>query len=293
MLFSTPLHYTKMILNEALSMTLMSRFLNHLELLDGIDLNGFVGRQQSREDALSDNQEGPSGSYISAEMANEHGDAVLRNLLAVGKFLASHQEIHWLGSEKRAAAKKQKVTEINEESQEEEETTPETSTSPSPWAFVVLMDKICKIGRKATRILLISTCLKFYAGILVNCQDLIFASPSSAISSADLESVYLSMLKLVDHVQTFTISRDQVRKKEWRSSLELAKALLERLKLLMGEDLHSVLNLRLVKSMSAAKIARKEEKRQLVLMDPEKAAKMKSSDNQRKYRARKSKSKRT
>lgn len=253
-------------LTENLAMTLMSRFLNHLELLDTIN---------------SENLETGDEIVIKYDKKTqeEHGDAVLRNLLKVGRFLGEHEEIKWIGSEKRNKSRAE-----NDEKEMED-----VNGSSAPLAFVVMMDKICKIGRKSNRVLAISTCLKFYAAILVSCPNL---TNGEEEGESLYESAFLSMLKLIDHVQTFTISRDQVKSSEWRSCLELASVLLDRLKtVVLGEDLHAALNLKLVKSMSAAKIKRREEKRQLVLAEPEKAAKLKQKENQKKYRARKNKSK--
>ena len=273
-------------LTESLSITLMSRFLNHLELLDTIN---------------NENIESPDEIVIKYDkaMQEEHGDAVLRNLLKVGKFLGEREEIKWVGSEKRKKA----IEDVDEDAKNEDSknkdaknndtvtsdtvtsTATSTATSDSaPLAFVVMMDKICKIGRKCNRVISIVTCLKFYAAILVSCPSL-----TENTDKKDFEAAFLSILKLIDHVQTFTISRDQVKSKEWRSCLELAGVLLDRIKSVLGEDRHAELNLRLVKSMSAAKIKRREEKRQLVLAEPEKAAKLKQRENQKKYRARKNK----
>lgn len=253
---------TSLELNENLAITLMSRFLNHLELLDTIN---------------SENIETSDEIVIKYDKRTqeEHGDAVLRNLLKVGRFLVEHEEIQWIGSEKRnkSRAKNKEMEDAN-------------GSSAPPLAFVVMMDKICKIGRKSNRVLAISTCLKFYAAILISCPN--FTSNQESL----YEGAFLSMLKLIDHVQTFTISRDQVKSPEWRSCLELAAALLDRLKtVVLGEDRHAALNLKLVKSMNAAKIKRREEKRQLVLAEPEKAAKLKQKENLKKYRSRKNKSK--
>lgn len=265
-----------MILNEQLAITLVSRFLNHLEILDTINADG-------------------NENIVDKQMESEHADAVLKNLLAVGKFLGEHSEIKWIGAAKRKELQSKEDSESVESSDSEEIEQDEadlsenitkfasTDLSSSPFAFVVLMDKICKIGRKARRALLISSCLKFYAAILIS-------SCTEFVEIPEYEPVFLSMLKFIDHVQTFTISRDQSRSQEWRSALELSSALLDRLKNLLGEDRHSALNLKLVKSMSAARLARREEKRQMVLMEPEKAAKLKSKENQKKYRARKKKS---
>lgn len=266
-------------LTEPLSITLMTRFLNHLHLLDTLN-----------------STDSDSSNNVSVEVQKDHADAVLKNLLAVGKFLGERDDIKWVGSKKRNDKIKQEH-ENNSDSDNEEEcdiselnsnlnsnsNSNSVSVSSAPPAFVVLMDKICKIGRKCRHVLPISTCLKFYAAILVTCDSVL----SIHINDSSFESVFTAMLKLIDHVQTFSISRDQVRSKEWRSTLELSSVLLLRLKSFLGEDRHAVLNLCLVKSMSAARIARKEEKRRIVLMDPEKAAKMKSKDNQRKYKARK------
>lgn len=243
---------TGILLTESLAITLMSRFLNHLELLDTIN---------------SENIETSDEIVIKYDKAiqEEHGDAVLRNLLKVGRFLGENEEIKWIGSEKR-----------NKKNEEEEN----GASSNPPLAFVVMMDKVCKIGRKSNRIISISTCLKFYAAILVSCNNL---------DKKEFEGAFMSILKLIDHVQTFTISRDQVKSKDWRSCLELASILLDRIKSILGDDQHSVFNLRLVKSMSEAKIKRREEKRQMVLAEPEKAAKLKHKENQKKYRARKNK----
>lgn len=251
-----------MILDEQLAITLMGRFLNHLELLD----------------TINDNE---SGNIVEKNLETEHADAILRNLLTVAKFLAEHCEIKWIGASKRKDLE-EKGKNLNESDSEYYEKKTDAVLPPS--AFIVLMDKICKIGRKARRILLIETCLKFYAAILIS-------SCTEFGDNSEYDPVFSSMLKFIDHVQTFTISRDQSRSKEWRSTLELSAALLDRLKNVLGEDRHSDLNLKLVKSMSAARLARREEKRQMVLMEPEKAAKIKSKENQKKYRARKNKAK--
>lgn len=242
----------------------MSRFLNHLELIDTIN---------------SDNIETSEEIVIKYDAAiqEEHSDAVLRNLLKVGRFLGENEDIKWIGAEKRS--KEHETKEVNtDKGKEDNETEP-------PLAFVVMMDKICKIGRKSSRVISIKTCLKFYAAILVSCPFL-----TENMDKKEFEPAFMSMLKLIDHVQTFTISRDQVKSKDWRSCLELASTLLDRLKIVLGDDRHATLNLRLVKSMSAAKIKRREEKRQMVLAEPEKAAKLKQKENQKKYRARKTKS---
>ena len=266
-------------LTEPLAITLMTRFLNHLELLDTIN-NENKGEEVSVSDA----------------MINEHADAVLRNLLVVGKYFGSHEDIKWIGNEKRKKGPKQeqddfdvKETETETETETKTKTKTETKaktrmiqTRISPLAFVVLIDKVGKIGRKAHSILLMSTCLKFYAALLISCPAL-----TENINNLAYERAYLSILKYIDHVQTHTVSRDQVRKREWRSALELAGHLLDRIKSILGEDLHSSLNLKLVKSMSAARITRLEEKRR---MDPELAAKIKFKETQKKYRARKIKS---
>ena len=242
-------------LTEGLSITLMPRFLNHLDLLDSL------------------NSSSPD-STVSVEMQNEHADAVLRNLLRVGKFLGDREDVKWIGSKKRRTMPGQGST--------SEDICVEAA---APAAFVVLMDKVCKIGRKCRHVLPIATCLKFYAAILVTCQAVLVAR----IDDTALEPAFISMLKLVDHVQTFTISRDQVRRKDWKSALELSAVLLDRLRGFLGADRHAALNLTLVKSMSAARIARKEEKRRLVMVEPEKAARMKAHGNQRKYKAKRGK----
>lgn len=242
----------------------MSRFLNHLELLDTINSENI----ETNEEIVV---------KYDAAIQYEHSDAVLRNLLKVGKFLGENEDIKWIGSEKRS-----KVREIKEKSVDKDE---ERQENEPPLAFVVMMDKICKIGRKSNRVISIRTCLKFYAAILVSCPIL-----TENLDKKEFEPAFMSMLKLIDHVQTFTISRDQVKSKDWRSCLELASTLLDRLKIVLGDDRHATLNLKLVKSMSAAKIKRREEKRQMVLAEPEKAAKLKQKENQKKYRARKTKS---
>ena len=251
-----------MILNEQLAVTLMSRFLNHLELLDK------MSPDVSENSTIKD-------------LESKHSDAVLKNLLTVGIFLGEHFEIKWLGAAKRI--EQQKLVDAPDFEESKNQSASVIPLNLPPVAFVVMMDKICKIGRNAQRSVLISSCLKAFAAILISsCTDF------NEIS--EYEPVFLSMLKLIDHVQTFTISRDQSRSKEWRSTLELAGILLDRLKTLLGEDHYSLLNLKLVKSMSAARLVRREEKRQLVLMEPEKAAKLKAKENQKKYRARKHKS---
>jgi hypothetical protein len=151
-------------------------------------------------------------------------------------------------------------------------------------AFVVLLDKVCKIGRKAGRALLIQTTLRFFAGLLIDDEPDLLATKCDDL---EYEPAFMSVMKLVDHVQTLTISRDQVRSAGWRSCVELAGLVRDRLKTVLGERRHSQFNLRLVKSMSAARIARREEKRQLVLRDPVEATKRKNKANQKKYRARK------
>ena len=269
---------SKFQLTEQLSITLMTRFLNHLDLLD--DVNVSVSVEKMKMD--------------------EHADAVLRNLLAVGKFLGEREDIKWIGSKKRQEKEKEKEVEgVNMSSDSEDEDEEDTaitadtadtiittadksiSTSPHtpPMAFIVLMDKICKIGRKCRHTLPISTCLKFYAAILLSCERI--------VSEIEFEPAVLAVLKLIDHVQTFSISRDQVRGPQWRSCLDLASTLLTRLKSLLGEDRHAALNLLLVKSMSKARIERREEKRRMVMMEPERAARIKAKGNQKKYKARK------
>lgn len=253
-------------LTEALAMTLLSRFLNHLELIDTINTEN---TEISSEEVVI--------KYDSV-VQGEHADAVMRNLVKVGQFLGENEDIRWVGNSKRTAI----IT--DSDVLESTSTTPSSDTQQSPMAFIVLMDKICKIGRKASRALLISTCLKLYATLLLTCPCL-----TENIQISTYEPAYLSILKLIDHVQTFTISRDQVRGKEWRSTLELAGILLDRIKNILGEDQYSLLNLRLVKSMSVARLARREEKRQMVLTEPELAAKLKSKENQKKYQAKKRK----
>ena len=250
-------------LTENLAITLMSRFLNHLELLDTIN---------------SENIEMSNEIVIKYDKAiqEEHGDAVLRNLLKVGRFLGENEEIKWIGTEKR--------NKTRETAENDEENVENSVSLNPPLAFIVMMDKICKIGRKSNRVISISTCLKFYAAIIVSCPSL-----TENLDNKEFEGAFMSMLKLIDHVQTFTISRDQVKSKDWRSCLELASILLDRIKSILGDDQQSALNLRLVKSMSEAKIKRREEKRQMVLAEPEKAAKLKQKENQKKYRARKNK----
>lgn len=256
-------------------MTLMSRFLNHLELLDTIN---------------SENSDYSADEIVvkyGAAVQGEHADAVTRNLVKVGQFLGENDRIKWVGSSKRGdvveATLENTVDTLDTLDTVDTPTSTSTSTiNSAPMAFVVLMDKICKMGRKASRALLISTCLKLYATLLLTCPCL-----SENTQDSSYEPAYLAILKLIDHVQTFTISRDQVRGKEWRSTLELAGVLLDRIKTILGEDQYAVLNLRLVKSMSAARLARREEKRQMVLSEPEKAAKLKSKENQKKYQARK------
>ena len=255
----------------------MTRFLNHLDLLD--DVNVSVSVEKVKMD--------------------EHADAVLRNLLAVGKFLGEREDIKWIGFKKRQEKEKEKEIEGDNmsgdsEDEDENENTADTSdisvttytaadksTSPHapPMAFIVLMDKICKIGRKCRHTLPISTCLKFYAAILLSCERI--------LNDIAFEPAVLAVLKLIDHVQTFSISRDQVRSPQWRSCLDLASTLLTRLKSLLGEDRHAALNLLLVKSMSKARIERREEKRRMVMMEPERAARIKAKGNQKKYKARK------
>lgn len=266
-------------LTEPLAITLMTRFLNHLELLDTMNNEN---RGEGVEEVL-----------VSDEMINEHADAVLRNLLVVGKYFGSHEDIKWIGNEKREKGQEQgqeqeqdlDSTTCSSGISQETETRIQIQTKICPLAFVVLIDKVGKIGRKAHSVPLLSTCLKFYAALLISSPAL-----TENIHNLAYERAYLSILKYIDHVQTFTISRDQVRKREWRSALELAGHLLDRIKNILGEDLHSTLNLKLVKSMSAARITRLEEKRRMVLMDPELAAKIKAKENQKKYRARKVKS---
>lgn len=261
-------------LNEPLAITLMTRFLNHLDLLDGLSVDA------------------GASNAVSVETQNAHADAVLRNLLSVAKFLGERDDIKWMGSKKRMdAVKKGDLRDFDagrKAGAKEESEQHEPNSSAAPSAFVVLLDKVCKIGRKCRHVLPISTCLKLYAAVLVSCDSIL----SDRTAAASFEAVFVAMLKLVDHVQTFSISRGQVRSREWRSTLELASALLVRLKTVLGEDRHAVLNLSLVRSMSAARIARREEKRRLVLMDPDKAAQTKARDNQRKYRHRKKSSSR-
>ena len=263
---------SKFQLTEQLSITLMTRFLNHLDLLD--DVNATVSVEKMKMD--------------------EHADAVLRNLLAVGKFLGEREDIKWIGTKKRQEKEKIYGDDVsNVSSGDEEDNTASADTADTadtadksnsllnvpPMAFIVLMDKICKIGRKCRHTLPISTCLKFYAAILLSCERI--------TSDIAFERAVLAVLKLIDHVQTFSISRDQVRSPQWRSCLDLASTLLTRLKSLLGEDRHAALNLLLVKSMSKARIERREEKRRMVLMEPERAAKIKAKGNQKKYKARK------
>lgn len=266
-------------LTEPLAITLMTRFLNHLDLLDTIPTSA------------------TDSNALSVEMQKEHADAVLRNLLAVGRFLGGREDIKWVGSKKRknlGSNEDEKAELVDNDLEEDASGTfditdvAETAliaetTATAPMAFVVLMDKVCKIGRKCHHVLPISTSLKFYAAILVSSSG-VFASKTE---DETFGPAFVSMLKLIDHVQTFSISRDQVRSKEWRSTLELSTLLLDRVKTLLGADRHGVLNLALVKSMSAARLSRKEEKRRLVMIDPEKAAKIKAKENQKKYKARK------
>jgi hypothetical protein len=248
-------------LTENLAIILMSRFLNHLELLDTINSESI---EMSEEIVIR---------YDKA-IQEEHGDAVLRNMLKVGRFLGENEEIKWIGSDKRSKTRETRSDTADRIGKNQD--------NESPLAFVVMMDKVCKIGRRSNRVISISTCLKFFAAILVSCPFL-----TENLAKKELEPAFLSMLKFIDHVQTFTISRDQVKSKDWRSCLELASTLLDRLKTILGDDRHSALNLRLVKSMSAAKIKRREEKRQMVLVEPDKAAKLKQKENQKKYRSRK------
>lgn len=256
-------------LTEPMAITLMTRFLNHLDLLD----------------TLPTTPTDPNA--LPVEQQNDHAAAVLRNLLAVGKFLGEREDIKWIGHKKRRNIESEDESESVDEAGLDTVadtvaiTIPSTVSTP-PMAFVVLMDKVCKIGRKCHHVLPISTSLKFYAAILLTGD--IFANKTE---DEAFEPAFSAMLKLIDHVQTFSISRDQVRSKEWRSTLELSTLLLDRLKTLLGSDRHSALNLALVKSMSAARLARKEEKRRLVMVEPEKAAKLKAKENQKKYKARK------
>lgn len=248
-------------ISDSMSVTLMTRFLNDLELLDSTT----------------------NENNAQTELIKEHEDLVVKNLLQVGKVL-EEREILWVGQKKRKDQKSNK--EDVEEDGADEDTVEQqgedsSSTSSPPLALIVLIDKVGKLGRKATKTNLISSCLKFYAGILISVL-------STKSTDPRYEAAFLSMLRLIDHVQTFTISRDKVYTMEWKSTLELAKVLLERVKDVCGDEEYSRLNLRMIKTTGAARIARKQEKKNMVpLLDPEQVALMKSKENQKKYKARK------
>ena len=245
------------LLDEQLAITLVSRFLNHLEAADALN---------TKKEAL----EKPAGFE----------DAIVKNLLAVGKFLAERQ-VRW--GRKTVEARETDPSESNdtealetaESKSDNVEGAPE-STRQLPLAVVVLTDKIGKIGRKAKATAVVSSCLKLHAALLLsNCLPL--EQPEA------IEPV----LRLCEHVQTALVGRAQAHSDAWKSCQELAKTLADRLCELVGDETFVAMKVKLAKKGAADRKERKIAAKIEAVRNPELAARRKNSDNRRRREVKK------
>ncbi len=243
------------LLDEKLAVTLVSRFLNHLEAADS-DTTA-KGKPEDLE------------------------DSIVKNLLVVGKFLTERQ-IRWgRKKEVESETKEEYVTEQETSIVTEEAETSELSSAAQtsqPLAVIVLTDKIGKIGRKAKSAAVINAALKLHAALLLsNCLP------------CDVPEAAEPVLRLCDHVQTALVGRHQASSEIWKSCLELAKSLSERLAEFVGDEVFVALKVKVAKKVAAGKKDRKLALKIEAVRNPERSAQRKNTENRRKRDIKKTK----
>jgi hypothetical protein len=252
------------LLDEQLACTLVSRFLNHLEAADS--------------------------STSALDKPADLEDVIVMNLLAVGKFLAERQ-IRW-GRKKsedifeveaveveavKVEAFKVEAVEVETVEVDKSET-PQTESIKQPLAVIVLADKIGKIGRKAKSTAVISAALKLHAALLLsNCLP------------REMAEAVEPVLRLCDHVQTAIVGLSQVNSESWKSCLELAKSLSDRLCEFVGDEAFVALKVKVAKKVAAGRKDRKLALKIEAVRDPERASQRKNTENRRKRETKKSK----
>lgn len=244
------------VLDEQLAVTLVSRFLNHLEAADT-----------------------PS---LTPDRPADLEDAIIKNLLAVGKFLAK-EDIRWGKKDDNSTkafeaedAEEEEASEADTEKTKEQDLAKSssarvTSKRSAPLAIVVLTDKIGKIGRKAKQPGVIGACLKLHAAFLL----------SRCLPVEQSEAVE-PVLRLCEHVQTAVVGRVVAHSDDWKSCQELAKTLSGRLAEMCGDEAFVALKVSLAKKLASAKKDRKMALKLETVKDPERAAKRKNEENRRK-----------
>lgn len=229
------------VLTEPLAVTLMTHFLEHLYLLD-----------EKRGDEM------PADRSVVVQ------DAIVKNLVHVARFLHLHQT-PWTRA---------KTTAGPSEGVPGDE--PAASDAIFPPAVIVLCDKVERIGSRATHPAVPTASLKFFAAFL-----LLPLSADNDSANGLLDGVFIAAMRLIDRIQAKFIGRERAASEEWKACQTMAASLLGRIRMTLGVDRHTTLHVQMARRATDKRSERRQQRQQLVVADPQTAARNKSQNNRK------------